>query len=281
MTDTNETIDNATDEGAVPDTNQAPVADQPQFDQDSGKQLKIEADKDAQQEVERLAVLDLETEDDKAGIPLDARVWGSTGHAGADEAMRALQNCGLSTDDAVAFLLDAAMSRDPSKVDQKALIAKIGPRRTKSVMDGIETFSRDMRPKDERLGNDVFQYTNGSHALHRLIEQAGNKLSASEVQGHIIAINKGGSSARRAVESLRAVVSGKATALDRRVHTKQYATVTPAPQNKAADGITAKAYVDALQALHAPGNRLSFEERARREVDLHEARRIGRASGLQ
>lgn len=260
-------------------TDRAPAEDPAQSDQDSDDRLQHEADQEEQGEAERLALLDLETEDDKAGTPLDADVWGSTGHAGADAALRTLQNCGLSTDDAVDLLLDAAMTRDPSKVDQKALVAKIGPRRAKSIMEGLEAFSREMRPKDERLRNDVYQHTNGPHALQRLIAQAEETLSPSEVQGYILAMGKGGPAARRAVENLQAIVSGEATPPDRRVHTEQYAAVAPAPRNKATAGITAKAYVAALEALNAPGSRLSFEARDRREAELHEARRIGRASG--
>lgn len=281
MTDTiNDHQGTAQEAEAQIDTNQAPVEDQPPSDQDSDEQFQREADGEAQQEAERLATLDLETEAEKAGTPLDASAWGTTGHAGADEAMRTLQNAGLSTGDAMEFLLDAAMSRDPSKVDQTALVAKIGSRRAKSIMEGLEAFSREMRPKDERLGNDVFQHTNGPHGLHRLIEQAGEKLSAAEVQGYMLAVSKGGPTARRAVESLQAILSGEATPLDRRVHTQQYADPAPSPQTKASAGITAKAYVAALEAMNAPGSRLSFEARDRREAELNEARRIGRMSGI-
>jgi hypothetical protein len=255
---------------------------QAQPDPDSDGQLQRETDQqERESEEEHLARLDMETENDKANMPLDTAAWGSTGHAVADEALRTLQNVGLSTDDAVELLLDAAMSRDPSKVDQKALVAKIGPRRAKAIMKGLETFSRDMRPRDERISNEVYQYTNGRHALQRLLEKAGDMLPPSEVQGYISEMGKGGSSAQRAVENLKARLSGEAIPLDRRVHTDHRAAPRPAAPLKAASGITSKAYVAGLEALHAPGSRLSFEARDRREAELREARRIGRETGLR
>ncbi|WP_333814845.1 hypothetical protein [Tabrizicola sp.] len=256
-------------------------AQQPQSDPISDDQLQREAEKRKQDaENERLAKLDMETEDDRAGKPLDATVWGSTGHAIADEALRTLQNIGISTEDAADLLLDAAMSRDPSKVDQKALVAAIGPRRAKAIMEGLAQFSREMRPKDERISNEVYQHTNGPHAFKRLVEQASTKLSQSELQGYFIEMGKGGSAARRAVESLQSIVSGEALQLDRRVHVEQYGTPKPAPTPGAVTGITSKAYLAALDAMHRPGSRLSFEARARREGELNEARRIGRENGL-
>lgn len=260
-------------------TDLAPREDQPQADQDSAEQFKREADHEEQDEAERLALLDMETEDDKAGRPLDAGVWGSTGHAVADEALRMLQNCGLSPGDAMDLLFDAAATRDPSKVDQKALAAKIGPRRAKAIMEGLEAFSREMRPKDERVRNEVYQHTNGPHALQRLIAQAEAVLPPSEVQGYILAMSQGGPTARRAVENLQAVVAGEAIPPSRRVRVEDYAV--PAPQNTSASGITSAAYVTALTALHGRGSRLSFEARDRREAELREARRIGRENGLR
>lgn len=283
MTDTTDTSAHGTPNEGESQINadQAPAEDQRPSDPDSDEQLQREADQREQEaEAERLAVLDLETEADKAGTPLDAAVWGSTGHAGADEALRTLQNSGLSTDDAVEFLLDAALTRDPGKVDQKALAAKIGPRRTKAIMASLEAYSREMRPKDERMTREVYQHTNGPHALQRLIDQASAKLPMSEVQGYIIQMAKGGSSAQRAVETLQSIVAGGSISLDRRVHTEQYSAPKPVPAPKATTGISSKDYVAALQALHSPGSRLSFEARDRREAELHEARRIGRQNGL-
>lgn len=243
--------------------------DQPQAEQES-----------AESEEERLARLDAETEDDKADKPLDAVAWGSTGHAAADEAIRIIQNVGLSTDDAQDLLLDAAMSRDPSKVDQKALAAKIGPRRTKAIMEALETFSNDMRPRDARVSNEVYQYSNGPQALGRLFEQGSQKLSPAEMQSYVIEISKGGPSAQRAVERLQVAVTGKAVPLDRKVLTEQYSAPTPTSRQDQAKGITSKAYVSALDALHGSGSRLSFEARDRREKELRAARRTGRENGL-
>ncbi len=256
-------------------------AQQPQSDPVGDEQLQREAEHLEQDaENERLAKLDMETEDDRAGKPLDADVWGSTGHAIADEALRTLQNAGISTDDAMALLLDAAMSRDPSKVNQKALTAAIGPRRAKAIMEGLAQFSRDMRPKDERISNEVYQYSNGPHALQRLIEQASTKLSQSEIRGYVNEMGKGGSSTWRAVENLKSIVSGKAIPPDQRVLVEQYGTPKPAPAPKAVPGITSKAYFAAMEAMHGPGSRLSFEARVRREAELNENRRIGRENGL-
>lgn len=206
--------------------------------------------------------------------------WGSTGHAAADEALRIIQNVGLSTDDAQDLLLDAAMSRDPSKVNQKALAAKIGPRRTKAIMEALETFSNDMRPRDERISNEVWQFSNGPKALERLIQQGSERLTPAEMQGYLIEIGKGGASAQRAVERLQATVTGKAVSLDLQVHTEQYSAPNAAPQPGQTKGITSKAHVAALDALHSNGSRLSFEARDRREQELREARRIGREHGL-
>lgn len=241
---------------------------------------KTEDQQDTESEEERLARLDAEMEDDKAEKPLDAAVWGSTGHAAADDALRMIQNVGLSTDDAQDLLLEAAMSRDPGKVDQKALTSKIGPRRTKALMRALETFSKDMRPKDQRISNEVYQHTNGPKALQRLIEQGNEKLSVSEMRLYILEMGKGGSSAQRAVENLQARVSSKALSLDRQVHTRQYSKPQAAPQPKQAEGMTSKAYLKAMQALHGNNSRLSFEARDRREAELREARRIGRENGL-
>ena len=230
---------------------------------------------------ERLARLDDETEDDKADKPLDAETWGSTGHAVADEALRTLQNVGLSTDDAKELLFDAAMSRDPSKVDQKALASKIGPRRAKAIMDSLENFSRYMRPRDARVSNEVYQYSNGPKALGRLFEQGGEKLLPAEMQSYVIEISKGGPSAQRAVDRLQAAVTGEAVPLDRKVLTEQYSAPTPASQRDQAKGITSKAYISALDALHGPGSQLSFEARGRHEKELRAARRMGRKTDMQ
>lgn len=257
------------------DTDRAPDEGQAQADQASNDQLQRETDQGEHLEAERLAMLDMETEDDKACRPLDADVWGSTGHAGVDGAMQMLQNCGMSTDDAMELLFDAAATRDPSKVDRKALEAKIGPRRAKAIMEGLEAFSREMRPKDARVSNEVYGYSNGPHELQRLVAQAEQMLSPSEVQDYILALGKGGPTARRAVENLQAIVAGEATPPHRIAH------AAPAPQGKAAAGITSAGYVAALSALNSAGSRLSFEARERREAELHEARRIGRENGLR
>ncbi|MGK7754384.1 hypothetical protein [Roseovarius sp. C03] len=253
--------------------------DEPGTDQQTADQ-PTEDQEDPESEEERLARLDAETEDDKADKPLDAVTWGSTGHAAADEALRIIQNVGLSTDDAQDLLLDAAMSRDPSKVDQKALTAKIGPRRTKAIMEALETFSNDMRPRDERISNEVWQFSNGPKALEQLIQQGSEKLSPAEMQGYLIEIGKGGASAQRAVERLQATVKGEGVSLDRQVHTEQYSAPKAAPQPGQTKGITSKAYVTAMEALHGNGSRLSFETREQREQELREARRIGREHGL-
>lgn len=258
---------------------QAEEQDEPGADQQTDDQ-PTEDQEDPESEEERLARLDAETEDDKADKPLDAVTWGSTGHAAADEALRIIQNVGLSTDAAQDLLLDAAMSRDPSKVDQKALAAKIGPQRTKAIMEALETFSNDMRPRDERISNEVWQYSNGPKALERLLQQGSEKLSPAEMQGYYIEIGKGGASAQRAVERLQAAVTGKAVSLDREVHTEQYSAPKAVPQHGQTKGITSKAYVAAMDALHGNGSRLSFEARDRREQELREARRIGREHGL-
>jgi hypothetical protein len=256
--------------------------DQPDTDQqaDDQAQDQPEDQEDALSEEERLARLDDETDDDKANKPLDAVTWGSTGHAAADAALRMIQNVGLSTMDAQELLLDAAMSRDPSKVDQKALTAKIGPRRTKAIMEALETFSSDMRPRDERVSNEVWQYSNGPKALERLVRQGMEKFGPAEMQGYLMEMGKGGASAQRAVESLQAAVTGKAVSLDRQVQTEQYSAPKAAPRADASQGITSKAYVTAMEALHGNGSRLSFEARDQREQELREARRIGRANGL-
>jgi hypothetical protein len=267
------------EEQPVPDQQVDAAPGEGEQDQQTDDQPNEEQE-DPESEEERLARLDAETEDDKADKPLDAVTWGSTGHAAADEALRIIQNVGLSTDDAQDLLLDAAMSRDPSKVDQKALAAKIGPRRTKAIMEALETFSNDMRPRDERISNEVWQYSNGPKALERLIHQGSEKLTPAEMQGYLIEIGKGGASAQRAVERLQAAVTGKAVSLDRQVHTEQYSAPKAAPQPGQTKGITSKAYVAAMDALHGNGSRLSFEARDRREQELREARRIGREHGL-
>ena len=64
------------------------------------------------------------------------------------------------------------------------------------------------------------------------------------------------------------------------MHTEQYSAPKAVPQPGQTKGITSKAYVAAMDALHAPSNRLSFEARDRRERELREARRIGREHGL-
>ncbi|MGR3795582.1 hypothetical protein [Vannielia sp. SX4] len=269
-------------EGLPPaDHDNTEAAPQVEADAPSDEQGQSEdAQREEKSEEERLAALDLETEDDKADTPLDATVWGTTGHTGADEALRTLQNVGLSTDDAKELLFEAAMARDPSMVDQKALTAKIGPRRAKAIMERLEQFARDMRPRDERVSNDLYQHANGPHAFQRLMEQASETLSTSELQGYVMEMGKGGLAAQRAVERLQAVVSGKAPSLDRHVHTEQYSAPKPMPQPEAGKGITSQAYVAAMDALHGPGSRLSFEAIDRREAELRKARRIGRENGL-
>lgn len=255
-------------------------AEQPQGDPATETPAQSEQPQSDETEEERLAKLDMETEDDRANKPLDAEVWGSTGHAVADEAMRTLQNVGLSTDDAQELLLEAALSRDPSKVDQKALAAKIGPRRAKAIMQSLETFSRDMRPNDERIANEVYQHTNGPNAYRRLMEQAGEILPEAEFLGYLTQVGKGGSTAQRAIEALQARVTGKALSPDRRVLTQQYAPPKPIAAPEKSEGITSKAYFAAMDAMHSTGNRLSFEARDRKIAELREARRIGREAGL-
>ena len=267
--------------GEVSGAEEQTAENQSQAAQDVDEQPETEDEQqEAEAEEKRLAELDKETEDDKANKPLDVAAWGSTGHPVADEAMRTLQNVGLSTDDAKELLLEAALSRDPSKVDQKALAAKIGPRRAKAIMEGLEHYSRDMRPRDKRVSDEVYQHTNGPNAYRRLIDQASEVLSPSEMQGYVLQIAKGGAAAQRAIEGLQSRVSGKPVSLDRHAHTAQYSQPKPNAQPKDTPGITSKAYVEAMQALHAPGSRLSFEARDRRIAELREARRIGREAGL-
>jgi hypothetical protein len=277
-----------TENTTLPEDQRIPVApagqeeeDRSHADPDATDEKPPESDQDDNEnEEDRQARLDLETEDDKAQKPLDAAIWGSTGHAAADEAMRTLQNVGLSTTDAMELLWEAAMARDPGKVDPKALVAKIGPRRAKTIMQNLEAFSQDMRPKDERISNEVYQHTNGPNAFRRLIEQGSEKLSPSELQGYVLEMGKGGPSAQRAVERLKAIVSGEGAAPDRKVHTDQYTAPKPLVRPDTSKGITSKAYLAEMEALHKVGNRLGFEARDRRVADLRTARRLGRENGL-
>lgn len=202
------------------------------------------------QEAERLALLDMETEDDKAGRPLDTGVWGSTGHPGVDAALQRLQNSGLTTDDAVALLYDAAAARDPGMVDRKALEAKIGPRRTRAIMDTLTAFSKEMQPKDARIRGEVYQLTNGPHELRRLIAHAEQVLPASEVQDYVRALGKGGAAARRAVENLQAIAAGEADRRHRRVNFDQ----APAePRGKPAGITSAEYYAPCRHCTRAAG----------------------------
>lgn len=118
-------------------------------------------------------------------------------------------------------------------------------------MDSLENFLRIMRPRDERVSNEVYQYNNGPKALGRLFEQGSQKLSPAELQRYVIGISNGGPSAQRAIGRLQAAVSGKAVPLDRKVLAEQYSATTPASQPEQAKGITSKAYVSAMVALHA------------------------------
>jgi hypothetical protein len=109
--------------------------------------------------------------------------WGSTGHAAADEALRIIQNVGLSTMTPRNSSSTPRCPVTPRKVDQKALASKIGPRRTKAIMQALETFSTDMRPRDERISNEVWQYSNGPKALERLVQQGMEKLARQRCRG--------------------------------------------------------------------------------------------------
>ena len=129
--------------------------------------------------------------------------------------------------------------------------AKIGPRRTKAIIESIKAYTSEMRRKDQRLSDEVYQHTNGPNAYRRLIEQATDVLSQSEVQGYVLQIAKGGSSAQRAIEGLQSRISGEAVSPDRHAHTSQYRQPKPAAQPSKPTGITSKAYLQAMQALHA------------------------------
>jgi len=101
------------------------------------------------------AKADKTAEDEKDKTPLDTETWGSTGHEGADAALGLLQNAGVTPEEAKAMLFDAVSEGDLSKVDWKAVEAKIGADKTKLVKIGAEGFLRDTATRNTQIIKDI------------------------------------------------------------------------------------------------------------------------------
>lgn len=201
--------------------------------------------------------------------PLNVDVWGSTGDPTGDAVMEIMQNAGMTPEDAKALMYDAVMGGDVTKIDQAALIEKVGKARAALITAGTENFITKQAGKAASILADVHGSVGGEDNWKQLAAWANTAVPEAELNDYRAMIDAGGAKARFAAQELL----GKFNAADTN-NSMGDTTITPdtiAPS--AARQLTRAEYYAETEAAYKRGDTNKINE-------IQKARERGRAAGI-
>lgn len=250
VTDDQPVIENASTEGATPETREGPPPSN--AERTAAKEAKEAAEaavkaKDGEPDEEVEDVPEGDSEDKE----LDTSVWGDAGDEVANSVLQTLQNSGVSTEEAKALLWDAVEAGDPSKVDRDALVEKVGKAKATLIMAGIENVTSKNNERIRQVTQLAHEAAGSADNWAKATKWANAKMSESELNELRDMLDKGGRQATFAAKEIVARYNDdpKNTALSA-------GTAQVKPDGKATavvKGITRREYGEQLDRLYRKG----------------------------
>jgi len=221
------------------------------------------------------AAADKQEQSDKDKTPLDHEVWGTTGHEGADAALGLLQNAGVTPDEAKGLLFDAVSSGDLSKVDWKAVEAKVGADKTKLVRIGAESFLKDTADRNTAIIKEVATVAGSKENWDTAAAWAKANLDDGVLGEYKMMIDSGGAQARFAAGEIVSAYNADAgnTSLTKDTTEPEDGDTTPGQSGEAIDR---NEYAQRMAKLHQRGRVPAAAEIEK----LNAARARGRKQGV-
>lgn len=233
-------IENASTEGAAPETRDGPPPSN--ADRKAAKAEAGEPEKAVEEETQGAG---------SEATELDTAVWGDAGDEVANSVLLTLQNSGVSTADAKALLWDAVEAGDPSKVDRDALVEKVGKANATLIMAGIENVTSKNNERIGQVTKIAHEAAGSSENWSKATKWANAKMEESELNELRNMLDKGGRQAKFAANEIVARYNEDPnnTALSAGA-----AQVTPdGKANAVVKGITRREYGEQLDRLHRRG----------------------------
>lgn len=251
VTDDPVVLDNASTEGATPETKDGPPPTN--AERVAAKEAKEAAEAAAKAKAGKPEEVDEEEtpEGESEDKALDTAVWGDAGDDVANSVLQTLQNSGVSTEDAKALLWDAVASGDPSKVDRDTLVEKVGKAKATLIMAGIENVTSKNNERIVQVTKIAHEAAGSSDNWAKATKWANAKMEESELNELRDMLDKGGRQATFAAKEIVARYNDdpKNTALSA-------GTAQVKPDGKATaavKGITRREYGEQLDRLHRKG----------------------------
>jgi hypothetical protein len=202
--------------------------------------------------------------------PLDTDAWGTTGDPAGDAVMEIMQNAGMTQADAKAMMYDAITAGDVTKVDQAALIEKVGKARAALILAGTENFIGKQAAKGASILKDVNGSVGSEDNWKQLAAWAKTGVPEAELSEYRGMIDAGGAQARFAAQE----ILGRYNAVDSNNSIGDAAQITPdtnaAPANRQ---LTRAEYYAETAKANAKGDTVAINE-------IQKARERGRAAGI-
>ena len=258
--------------GPPPESNKPPAEEKPKADE-KPEDDKPKADEGDQETSDDQKTGEEDNPDDKGDdTPLDTDVWGTTGDKVGDSALTLLQNAGVTVDEAKSFMFDAVKAGDPSKIDEKALVEKVGENKANLILAGVRDFISRSAAKAQTILNEVHTAVGGKDNWDAVTTWANKAVPEGDMQDYIRMIDAGGAQARFAAKEL----SDRYNADSNNTSLNANAEV---PADGAADtkgrAISKAEYVDELAKLYDSGRYTPAAE-----AEINAARARGRAKGI-
>ena len=140
-----------------------------------------------------------EPSDDK---PLDTAVWGDTSSENGNAVLALLQNSGVTPDEAKALLFDAVQAGDLSKVDRKALEAKVGKDKATIILTGADNFIKEQKAAAQAIVTDLHKEVGGEKNWKTIADWANKAMPDEELEQYRGMINAGGLQSKMAAKEL-------------------------------------------------------------------------------
>lgn len=131
----------------------------------------------------------------------------SYGHAGADAAVSMLKESGVTVDEAKSIFAEVAKTNDISKIDYKALEAKVGKTKADLIVAGVKDYYSAELGKAEAIKNAVHTVVGGEESLKKITtwlagEKTKNPELASEIAVYAEMMQQGPIQAKTAARAL-------------------------------------------------------------------------------
>ena len=131
----------------------------------------------------------------------------SYGHAGADAAVSMLKESGVTVDEAKSIFAEVAKTNDVSKIDYKALEAKVGKTKADLIVAGVKDYYSAELGKAEAIKNAVHTVVGGEESMQKITtwlvgERTKNPELDSEIAVYAEMMQQGPIQAKTAAKAL-------------------------------------------------------------------------------